>query len=161
MATQCESFSPLRKNVSLRHETPIEGKVEQSQEHRSLLGHYVKGVPAVQFSEPNSCTQPPFLTQEETTDFISSVAHYACDSEQTRTFLRCKTSGNCRKQRRFLSKRQRSTPICLNDTAKKAGNAWYDPLLVPNEKGILPHNTRHEHNKLYNTTIQRSHQRAG
>lgn len=48
MATQCESFSPLRKNVSLRHETPIEGKVGQSQEHCSLLGHYVKGVPAFQ-----------------------------------------------------------------------------------------------------------------
>ena len=48
VANTCESFSPLRKNVSVRHETPIEGKVEQSQEHRSLVGHYVKGVPAFQ-----------------------------------------------------------------------------------------------------------------
>jgi hypothetical protein len=31
---------------------------------------------------------------------------------------------------------------------QKAGNVWYDPLLAPNEKGILPHNTCHEHNKL-------------
>jgi hypothetical protein len=43
-----EAFRLQRAHMSVRHEPPLQGNVEHSQDHWNLLDHYVKGVPDFQ-----------------------------------------------------------------------------------------------------------------
>jgi hypothetical protein len=141
-----DSFSPLRKNVSVRHETPIEGKVVQSQEHCKLLGHYVKGVPAFQllttwlriklllpFAIPDKRRNWRFLQLCNTLCLRLAHSYHAQILEIV--------VNNVDSFRNDRGQRPSTKMI-----RQKAGNVWNVPLLEPNKTGILPHNTRHAHN---------------